>query len=419
MKIFLINKLIEPDILKNFFWRAIQIAGKEGVSFVFLIFAAQILTTYNFGLYNYLLAIVFLLMIFSDFGISTATSKFVAQYIAEGNKKERLVIFNSGLLILVISSVVFILFILFRHAFSLESARLLLYISPLIFLCPLTSLFDGVYRGKKEFRLLSKITVFTGVVSVIVGYLLINFYGIIGALLAQDFLYLLLLVLLIINCKDYIPTLDFLLIKKILSYSIVIGIAGIGFFLFSRINTLILGHFGYITEVGYYELVNKLMLILILPWSIFSQVISPEITSLFTLGQRDNILKRYKLYLLLSGIFAVIIACLVYVSFPILSHYLLPKYSNPEVITIMNLLLIIFVSQCMSTVSAVGFSTASGHAKLNMIFLLIFGLINVPLTIFLVIKVGFLGAVYANVIVKLISDISFMIYYYKKISKYE
>ena len=79
----------------NFLWRAIQIVGQQGITFLIFILCAKNLSTYEFGIYNYILAIVLFLVMFSDFGISTATSRYVAEYSVTDKDKLRAVLFNS------------------------------------------------------------------------------------------------------------------------------------------------------------------------------------------------------------------------------------------------------------------------------------------------------------------------------------
>jgi hypothetical protein len=62
-----------------------------------------------FGIYNYALAIIFFLIMFGDFGISTATSKYVAEYNATNKNKLKAVLFNSGIIILGLTIIITIL----------------------------------------------------------------------------------------------------------------------------------------------------------------------------------------------------------------------------------------------------------------------------------------------------------------------
>ncbi len=82
------------ETIHNFIWRSLQILGQNGITFLIFILFARLLSLYEFGLYNYVLAIVFFLVIFWDFGISTATSKYVAEYNITNNLMISVVMLN-------------------------------------------------------------------------------------------------------------------------------------------------------------------------------------------------------------------------------------------------------------------------------------------------------------------------------------
>ena len=146
------------ESIHNFFWRATQIVGKDGIVFLIFLISARLLTSYEFGIYNYVLAIIFFLIIFGDFGISTATSKYVAEYNATDKKKLKLVLFNSGIIILGLTILITILTLILGPWYLKEKYVYVLWLLPLIFLAPMTSLYDGIYRGLKKFKQLSKIS---------------------------------------------------------------------------------------------------------------------------------------------------------------------------------------------------------------------------------------------------------------------
>ncbi|VVB77913.1 Polysaccharide biosynthesis protein [uncultured archaeon] len=403
------------ETIHNFIWRALQIFGQNGITFLIFILCAKLLTPYDFGIYNYVLAIIFFLIIFGDFGISTATSKYVAEYNITDKNKLKSVLFNSGIVILGLTMIITILTIIIGPWYLKEKYIYVLGLLPLIFMAPMTSLYDGVYRGLKKFRQLAIISLIVGFFSLSFVYILIKTYGLIGALIAQNLFYLILLIALGFGYREFNFKWNKELIKEITKYSLIIGIANFGYYLFTRINTLILGHYNLIIEIGYYELINKIFMILIIPFTILSQVIAPNITELYSKSEFKKIRSKYILYTLFSLVISTILALLIWLIFPIILKFFLSKYYNPIVIHSMNLLLIILISQCISTISAIGFSTSSGHAKLNMYWLLFFGVSNIILSILFVKNLGFIGIIYSTIIIKFLSDITFIIYYYIKI----
>lgn len=398
--------------MQNFIWRCLQIFGKQGVVYLIFFMCTYWLSPYDFGLYNYVLSIIFLLMMFSDFGISTATSKYVAEYNAKKDERLKHLLFNSSLVIVLFSSIVIIFTFFLSESYLGEKLIFIKYLLPLVVLIPLTSLYDGFYRGLGKFKLLSILSSSVGIISLPIAILLVSNFGLIGALVSQVILYSILLIALFLGHKEFKVKLEPSVIKEITKYSFVIGIAGLSYFIFSGINVLILGHYNLIIEVGYYELINKIFAILLVPFSIFAQVISPDITMLHTTKESSKLKRLFKEYTSVTFFVALIFAAIAHYIFPFVLESFFPAYYNNQMIISFNLLLLILVSQCVSTIVSVGFSTASGHAKINMYFLLFFGLINVFLSIVFVNYFGFLGIIYSTILIKCLADITFIYYYY-------
>jgi polysaccharide transporter, PST family len=396
----------------DYFWRALQVFGKEGITFFIFVIAAKLLNPFDFGNYNYIMALVFFLIMFGDFGISTATSKFVAEFDETDKEKLKSVLFNSSLIILILAILISAFVLLFGHLYIKQDYLYAIYLLPLVFLAPMTSLYDGIYRGLKKFRLLTIISLCVGLPFLPLIFFLIRKFGLMGALISQDLFYLILLISLGIFYKEWHFKLSKSVITQISKYSLIIGITTLGYFLFTRINTIILGQFGYITQIGYYEIINKMFAILLIPFSILSQVIAPRVTRLFAKGEKKELVEQYKKYMLFIGLLSLALALVSYLIFPFIVKIFLVKYYSPTFIKMFDLLLIILLTQSCSNVASVGFSTASGHAKLNMYFLMVFGALNVILTIGFVKLFGFWGVIYSTVIIKAASDLSFVYIYY-------
>ena len=169
------------ETILNLIWRTLQTFGMQGITFLFFIICAYLLTPYEFGIYNYVLTIIFLLLTFADFGVSKAASKYVAEYYTIAQEKLKVTLFNSGLIILIFSIIVLIFTVIFgKYLFSKYYNYLLLLI-PLLIFYPLTFLFDGIYSGLKRFKEASIIFLSVGFITIGVAFILINNYGLPGA----------------------------------------------------------------------------------------------------------------------------------------------------------------------------------------------------------------------------------------------
>lgn len=178
--------------------------GKHGITFVIIILSARLLTPYEFGIYNYCLAVVIFLTIFGDFGISTATSKFVAEYSSTDEKKNEKLIFNSLCIIILITLLVILTALFFGRYYFNEKFIYIIYTLPLILLIPINSLYDGVYRGLKKFKHLAIISTCVGLFTLCSIYYLVLYFGVKGAILSQIIYNFLMFIALFLSYKKII-----------------------------------------------------------------------------------------------------------------------------------------------------------------------------------------------------------------------
>ncbi len=227
-------------LIHDFFWRSLQVVGKQGVNFFIFILCAKYLSAYDFGIYNFVLVIIYFLVMFGDFGISTATSKYVAEYHHNDREKLKSVLFNSGLLIILITAVVSLVTLLLGPSQFGDKYQYVLLALPMLFFSPMTSLFDGIYRGLKQFKKLALISLIVGGISMLIVYLLVQFHGLKGALLAQNIFYGSLFLGLLFCYRDFNFKINKRIIKEIGIYSLYVGIADLGIFLYIQFDILVL-----------------------------------------------------------------------------------------------------------------------------------------------------------------------------------
>jgi len=409
--------LQHKETIHNFIWRVLQIGGKQGITFLIFILAAKLLIPNNFGIYNYVLAIVFLLIVFADFGISTATSKYVAEYNVTDKEKLKSVLFNSGTIILGLTIMISLIIISFGKFYLGDKYVYVLYLLPLIFLIPMTSLYDGIYRGLKKFKHLSIISILVGLFSLSFVYLLIKQYGLIGALISQNLFYFILFLALAFGYKEFHFKLNKSVMKEIGKYAFLIGIINFSYFLYTRMDIIILGGYDYIIEIGYYEIINKFLMLLTLPFLIFAQISAPNIVKYFSEGKKTVIILKLKKYIKFAFIFSCIGSILAFFIIFLVIKYFLVEYNHPSILIILPIFLFVFIFQSVASLVGNTFIISTGHAKLNMINLIIFGILNVILGVIFVNYFGFIGIAYSKIIVGITASLSLIFFYYLKISK--
>ena len=416
----IISKLKKnKDFSKNFIWRIIQTAGKQGTSFILFMIATALISKQDMGIYNYVFSALSLLSLFADFGISTATSKYVAQYNVQDKKKLPKVLFNTSIVVIAISILVTTVTVIFGESWFKEYFPYLVYILPLVFFSPITSLYDGIYRGLKQFKLLSLLSLLTGGISLIASYILINKYGLVGALLAQDFFYILYAVILTLFYKTgWTLKIDKKVMKDICSYSVAFGIASLGYYLFSKVNVLIMGSYGLVEEIATYELLNKAFTLYILPFSILGQVLAPYITERFAL-------KKYKevrsLYFRLGGVLLALIPVFTLVTI-IGTKYaiklIFPAYDTDILVLLLLPVTLTYAKHVFGAPMNSGMIVATGDAGIMTLQNIISGIVNVGLSYWAIAKYGVVGLIWVTFIVQMASTVILHLVYLKKLKKY-
>jgi PST family polysaccharide transporter len=405
------------ETIHNFSWRALQTFGKQIVTFSILILSAKLLTPYDFGIYNYILAIIFLLIVFSDFGISSATSKYVAEYNATDKRKLELILFNSSVILVSLALAISLLTaIIGKYVFD-EKYVYVLYVLPMLFFAPLSSLYDGIFRGLKRFKDLAIISLSVGIPSLIFVYIFISKYGLIGALVSQSLFYIILTIVLFLTYGNLHVQFDRKIMRTLLDYSLVIGVSSIAYFLYSRVDILVLGHYGYVEEIGYYELINKGFELMFLPFALLAQVIAPDITAYFAKKDYDQV--RTKLFSFMKIIIplSILIAIMFYYLFPLLIREFLTEYYVEEMLISIFILSFLIPTKIWGVFQTQSFIVATGFARIIAITTMIGGILNIFLDIIAINLIGFAGVFWVTLIIHSMNIIFQTIYYKREIGK--
>ena len=406
------------ETIHNFIWRALQTFGKQGITFLIFIICAKLLIPYDFGIYNYVLAIIFFLIIFGDFGISTATSKYVAEYNATDKKKLKLVLFNSGIIILGLTIIITILTLIFGTYLLGDKYVYVLYLLPLIFLAPMTSLYDGIYRGLKQFKKLAIISVFVGLISLSFVYLLIKSYGLIGALIAQNLFYLILFVALALGYRELSFKWNRAVMKQIGSYSLVYGLAILGNYLFIRFGILILGYYNYIEELATYQLINQIFIVLLMPFTLLGQVVAPNFAVFSAKKQYKKIYSKAIKYTIYFTLIGIILGLLFYLILPSIFKVFFSNYFSKDYFNLTFLLcLIIYVANVWAATFDAGILIPTGYAKLMAKFYVFLGIFGSLLSILFVNLFGYFGVVYAFAISSVLMVVGLRITFFFRIKR--
>jgi O-antigen/teichoic acid export membrane protein len=406
------------QFLQDLFWRALQVAGKQGVVLLIFIICAKVLVPVDFGVYSYITAFVAMLIIFSDFGISTAVSRFTAEYQAIKDNRLNGIIYNAIILVSIAAGAVSFALYVYTQLNTAHNYTYIFYILPLLLLAPISSVLDGVYRGLQKFKQSSIISLLSGLFVIPVAYLLILQHGIQGALMAQWILYLAGIVpMLYFQRHLFERRIQKSVIKQISFYGFHVGVATIGYFLFSRIDVLILGHYGYFKEIATYELLNRILAVALVPVQILAQVVAPRFSILRAHHDYRSILGSLRKYAFALAVCGGVF----YLVTPFVMRFVMgnffAEYDNVILVEILGITVFIYALNVYSAVISTGIITPTGYAKILSVSNLFLAAFNFVASIVLLKLFGYVGVIYATIASNIIGILITQGLYYTKVKK--
>lgn len=411
-----VKTAISKDLTKNFLWGMFQTVGKQGVSFLIFMIGTSLLSKEGIGEYNYLMGIIVILILFVDLGVSTSTSKYVAEYIETDGEKLKATMFNSLLIIFCTATVVTLLTFWKGELLLKQHYDEFLYFLPIIYFSPLASVLDGIYRGKRDFKKLAILTISSGVISIIASFFLVQHYSFTGLALSQNFLYgMLFLMLLLGTSGENTFKLNGTVIKNVFGYSLTFSIATLGYYLFSNVNGILMGNFGYFRELAYYELLNKAFIIPLLPFTILGQVLAPVFTGHYAKGNYSKVFEDYVKYLKTMIWVGLLFIAVAVVVIPLFVYLLANKYFDPFLFTLFIPILFLFTQMAMSAPMTSGIVVATGHAGLMMGLNIFSGLVSATASYILISRGMIVESAYSMLIVHTLAFITMNIIFYRKL----
>jgi O-antigen/teichoic acid export membrane protein len=405
--------------IQYFSWRSSQILVKGVSSLVILGISVSYLTSTQYGIITYYTSLLTLFLIFCDFGISASASRFTAEYNEIKSENERKIFGSSTFLIFIFASVTSIVIIFFGKKYLAEYYPQVLFLIPCLFLAPISALLDGIYRGNKKFKELFFRNFYASILTIIVSFYLIMTFKVKGALIALVIANLFYSVAMIFDAKIIIGEYSLSVMKDVSKYALYIGFANISYFMYTQVDILILEKFGFIKEIGYYGIIDRIFNFFLLPPIILGQVIAPEISRLSVTKNDKTINRLFKLTSVFGIPIAIIITIIIYITgITILTHWG-DQYNTKSFITIFNLLAILLPLKLWSSFTVNGFITPSGNVYIITILTFIGGISNIILDLLLIKLYGFVGIFIATIVVHSLCIFFVNIFFYKKIKREE
>lgn len=162
----------------------------KGLLMIFNIIIARILTEQDYGAYSLINNTVQTFIVFAGAGIGVTLTRYVALY-RNKNKNIAGVIMGTLLLInIIISLIVALIVFIFSNKIAMllnsdiNITNLLKITSATIFFTSVVSILQGTLQGFEKYKRIAFIQVLSNILNLIIGMLLANFFGIIGAVIS-------------------------------------------------------------------------------------------------------------------------------------------------------------------------------------------------------------------------------------------
>ncbi|EKD24172.1 MAG: lipopolysaccharide O-side chain biosynthesis protein (O-antigen transporter) [uncultured bacterium] len=259
------NKTTKQTIAKNTFWLFFGNIGSRLIRAGVIIYAARILGAEDWGIFSYALSLAAFFTVFTDFGISTVITRESAKDISVQEKY-----FSTSLILKVVMTVVSIAVFLALAPFLIRQKAVMALLPIIILLVSLDGMRDfaaSLSRAWEKMEIEAAIQIITSVAITIGGIIALTYYGTSYALAAGYVIGVGIGMIAafypfrhyFINIKN---TFDAKLIKPILYASWPIGMLGLMNATMLNTDTIMIGWFKDISDVGYYSAGQRISQIL-------------------------------------------------------------------------------------------------------------------------------------------------------------
>ena len=189
------------------------------------------------------------------------------------------------------------------------------------------------------------------------------------------------------------------------------------YYLYTRADVVILGKFGYITEIAYYNVVNKILHVAVLPFAVIGQVTGPVIAGYYAKKQYDLVRKDFVKTIYLLVFFGIATMILTYLFVPVIIRHFFPEYNTPEAMGMFYLLVWLLPFRVIAGYVSAAHTVPTGNAHYSLWTMILSGVSNVILDIIFISKFGFIGVVYSTLICYGFAITSFVVLYYFKLNR--
>lgn len=391
----MIIKKLKNKIFKNSIW----LIGGEGISRLFLalllIYAARILGAEQFGVFSFSLAFCSIFLIFSNLGLSEIITRELTK------DKEREKDYSAVMSLKIVLSLMAFFLIFFASFFVEENIRKIIWIIGIYvvsrhFLVVVYAFFRA--RQKMKYEAWTKI--FQTLITLVSGIILLRYipsvsvlsYVLLGSTLLT-ILFVLILFSLVIMPISF--SLDFKVWKKFLKLSWPLGLTTLFAAVYIYIDSVMMGFWGQIVQVGWYNAAYKIVGVLMITSSLIGASFFPILSKLFNESKEEfyRVFKYYLKLMIFLALFAVIFGI------PLSSYIIKIIYGDSFLPAVFALQILIIMAALYALYNTFYLGLIASNQQRKVFWIsLIAAIINIVFNFILIPKYSLYGAASATLI---------------------
>ena len=408
------DKAFKRNFLKGSAAASIGQVSSMFFHFFSITILARSMQVKEFGLYSLILVITYLFNTLGSFGLEVTLVKFIT----DKSKEENKTILFPILLLKFFTTILFCLIFyslsnLILSLFDKELNKYTLFIIFLIFLGSFRDIFYNLLQGLNLFKKYAIVQTFSAAIRalLIILFIFFSFLSFNNLIKIEIFTTVLALIalLIVLPLKSLIhPTMDLQIYRKIIKFTLPVYFNNIFTIFYGRSNLFIIGIFLTPTSVAFYDIASKIPEALKKIFNSFILVYFPSISRLIAAGDKEsanNLMNKS------ISIFSIILGILVFCSFAFSKEITLLLFSDKYMSTSLAFALLMFNFLLRTAANIMGYSIlSSGHPEIPMKVNIFTSIISLGGTMLFIPSVGYIGAVYALLLMNILSLIEYYFY---------
>lgn len=299
------NKSIRQTVFKNTFWLGAAEAISRVLRLILIIYVARILGATEYGKFTFALAFISLFIIFYEFGLPLIITR---EFAGEKKGEEEFYSLISLKLVLSLGALILILFGSFFVTSDPAIREIILILTFFSLISSFLNIFYAFFQAGQRMEYQAWAMILQASVVTLVGILvLLNFPSVRN--LSYSYLFSTLVVLFFVLFFFHLKIFPLRIVwqkavwKRFLKISWPVALIGAFGMIYTYINSTMMGHWGYITETGWYNAAYSIVQVTLLPAGLISTSFYPILSKFFKESKQklqDTLQGQMKVMILLA-----------------------------------------------------------------------------------------------------------------------